>query len=209
MSQTHPKRKKPIIGLAGGIGAGKSTVARIIEGLGAAVIDSDRLGHEELGAPDVVATLRQWWGASVCSPAGGVDREKVGAIVFADAAQRTRLENLLYPRIQRRREEILAACDADPSVKAVVLDTPKLFEAGLNELCDTVIFVDADWSVRVRRVAESRNWTEEELRRRENLQDPLDMKKAGADHTVINHAGIDLLQSQVEQVLSSVPGFFT
>lgn len=172
------------------------------------MVDSDRLGHEELGAPEVVSTLRQWWGASVCGPSGEVDRKKVGEIVFVDPVQRTRLENLLYPRIRRRREEIVAACDADPSVRAIVLDTPKLFETGLNELCDAVIFIEADWPVRVRRVADSRSWTEEELRRRENLQDPLDMKKSSADYTVINQAGIDVLKAQVERVLSSVPGFF-
>ena len=96
----------------------------------------------------------------------------------------------------------------DPDAKAVVLDAPKLFESGLNELCDKVIFVEADWSMRVRRVAESRGWTEEEFIRRENLQNPLDMKKANADHVVKNHSGIDALQAQVERVFSSVLASF-
>ena len=204
MSRLHTKRTKPIIGLAGGIGAGKSTVARLLESLGAAVIDSDRLAHEALEAPDVIVTLRGWWGSSVCTPDGEVDRKKIGVIIFDDPAERVRLENLLYPRIRGRREELIAVYESDPRVKAVVLDTPMLFEVGLNERCDTVFFVEADRSVRVRRVSESRNWTEEELKRRENLQKPLNMKKASADHVISNYTDIEELRSQVERVFSSV-----
>ncbi len=201
-------RKKLIIGLAGGIGAGKSSVARILETFGAAVIDADRLSHEVLSEPDVVATLRQWWGEHVCTSAGEVDHQAIAAIVFDDPAELTRLESLLYPRIARRHEKLLADHTADPNVTAIVLDAPKLFEAGLNQLCHTVVFVDADWSVRVRRVADSRGWNEAELVRREKLQNPLDIKKANADQVVINHSSIDELCSQVERVFSAVLASF-
>lgn len=200
--------KKPIIGLAGGIGAGKSSVARIFELLGAAVIDFDQLCHELLGEPEVVATLRQWWGEFIFTPGGDVSREAIALIVFDDAAELTRLENLLYPRVRRRSDELMAAYAADPSVKAIVLDAPKLYEAGADELCDTVVFVDADWSVCMRRLAESRGWTGEELTRRRNMQNPLDMKKANADHVVVNNSGIDELRLQVERVFSSVLASF-
>ena len=201
-------RKKPIIGLAGGIGAGKSSVARILEALGAVVIDADRLAHEELSNPEVVAELRQWWGERVCTPAGEVDHQTIAAIVFDNPAELTRLENVLYPRIHHRHQELLAAHAADPNVAAIVLDAPKLFETGLNQLCHTVIFVDADWSVRVRRVADSRGWTEAELARRENLQNPLDSKRANADQVVVNHSSINELWSQVERVFSAVLASF-
>lgn len=179
-------------------------MAGLLAELGAAVIDSDRLAHEELGAPDVVEALRAWWGPSVCTPDGAADRKKIGVIIFENSTERARLENLLYPRIRSRREELIAKHESDPSVKAVVLDTPKLFEVGLNNLCHTVIFVEADWSVRVRRVAKTRHWTEEELKRRENLQKPLNMKKASADHVISNCTDIEELRSQVERVFSSV-----
>ncbi len=203
LSQARAK-KKPIIGLAGGIGAGKTLVAGMLESLGARVIDFDRLAHEELCSPDVLATLRSWWGDSVCSAEGKVDRQAVASIVFAEPDELGRLEGLLYPRIGRCCEQLLAASAADPGVKAMVLDAPKLFEAGLNELCDTVIFVEADFSDRARRVAESRGWTEQELIRRENLQNPLDTKKAVADHVVINQSGADVLREQVAHVFSLV-----
>jgi dephospho-CoA kinase len=204
LSRARPKLKTPIIGLAGGIGSGKTAVAEILGSLGAAVIDFDRLAHEGLCAPGVAATLCEWWGKGVRTPDGRVDRRAIAAIVFENPGELARLEKLLYPGVVRRSRELIARFTADPAVKAVVLDAPKLLEAGLDELCDELIFVEADWSVRVQRVKESRGWTEEDLRRRENLQNPLDIKKASADHVVINHSGIDALQSQVERLFSSV-----
>ena len=207
LSRGRGKRNKPIIGLVGGIGAGKSSVARVLQSLGAAVIDSDRLAHDELADPEVIATLRGWWGDEVC-PSDEVDRKALASIVFDDRHELDRLEKLLYPRIHRRRERLVDGFNADPAVRAVVLDAPKLYEAGLGDYCDAVIFVAADWPVRVGRVAALRGWTEEELRRRENLQNSLDTKRANADHVVINHSSMDQLRTDVERIFSSVLATF-
>ena len=204
MSRVRPKPKKPIIGVAGGIGAGKSSVALILESLGAVVIDFDRLAHEELDTADVVTTLREWWGDAVRSRGGGPDREEIAAIVFDNPCELKRLEDLLYPRLVARCDELVAGYVADPDVKAIVLDAPKLFEAGLSSECDSVIFVDTEWSVRVRRVQQTRGWTARELTRREKLQKALDMKKASADHVVAHHSDSNALRSQIERVFSSV-----
>ncbi len=177
--------------------------------MGASVIDSDRLGHEQLADPEVVATLRALWGDSILTPEGTVDRKKLGAIAFADPNELARLERLLYPRIQSHRESLVAAYDADPQVRAIVLDTPKLYEAGLDAFCDVVIFIEADRSVRAQRVADTRQWNEKELTKRENLQKPLDMKRAKADHVVVNQFGLEALRHQIERVFSSVLGSFT
>jgi len=207
LSRIRVKGIKPILGLVGGIGAGKSSVARIMESLGAVVIDSDRLAHEELADPEVMVTLRGWWGDKVCR-SDGVDRKALASIVFNDPAELGRLENLLYPRLHRRRKQLVSGYNADPAVRAIVLDAPKLFEAGLGDYCDAVIFVEADWSDRVRRVAASRGWSEEELRRREILQNSLDTKRAKADHVVINHSSLDQLRIDVERIFSSVLAAF-
>lgn len=209
MSPVRAKRSKPIIGLSGGIGAGKSAVAEILGSLGAAVIDSDRLSHEVMREPDVVATLRRWWGDSVLTVEGVPDRRAIAAIVFKDPAELTKLEGLLYPRIHDRREVLVDRYDADAAVRAIVLDAPKLYEAGLEGLCDSVIFVDADWQVRVKRVGASRGWDEAELRRREKLQFPLDHKRANADYCVTNHSRIDELRSEVNRVFSSIVAPFS
>ena len=204
MSENRSNWNKPIIGLAGGIGSGKTTVARMLETLGGRVIDFDRLAHTELGKPDVLKTLLDWWGSSIVSPVGDVDRGAIAEIVFGDPAQLQRLEELLYPRLMQLSEVLLAAADAEPIVKAMVLDAPKLFEAGLDRLCDSVIFVDTLMRDRLHHVEQNRGWSERELIRRENRQTPLDQKRALADYVIVNHAGLDELRGQVERVFSSV-----
>lgn len=168
------------------------------------MIDADRLAHEELTNPDVISTLISWWGESIRSNDGQIDRRAVGEIVFNSPGELSRLEGLLYPRIHRRREILMEGYEADHAVCAVVLDTPKLFEAGLDKICDVVVFVDAQRSERLRRVIAQRGWTEEEFNKRENLQEPLDKKKASADHIVANHSGTSDICPQVQRILASV-----
>ncbi len=204
LSPIHPARTKPIIGLAGGIGAGKSAVADVLQEFGAAVINFDRLSHELLADPDVIGELKTWWGGGICRPTGEPDRAAIARIVFADPDELARLEGVLYPRIARRRETLMTAHAQDPGAGAVVLDAPKLFETGLHELCDAVIFVDTGWPVRLQRVRESRGWTESVLRQRENLLNPLDSKRAMSDYVVVNHVSIEDLRVQLQRVYSQI-----
>src|SRR5262249_589848 len=118
------KNPKPIIGITGGIGAGKSTVARVLESLGAIVIDSDRLAHVELDASEVIAALRASHGDRIVDANGRIDRKSLGSVVFDDPAALQQLEDLVYPRLKERRAEIIARANDDPAVRAVVLDAP-------------------------------------------------------------------------------------
>lgn len=197
----------PVIGITGGIGAGKSAVARMLGEFGALVIDSDVLAHEELRTLEVIEAVKAKWGLAVCSESGEIDRAALGAKVFADPVELQKLEDLLYPRIHRRRRQIIAEHAGDPGVRAIILDAPKLYEAGVDKECDAVIFVDADEGERVSRVAQSRGWSPAELARREKLQIPLDKKRAMADYVVVNNqAGLDSLIPELKRILESVVG---
>lgn len=197
-------RNKPVIGVTGGIGAGKSSVADAFGLLGAAVIDSDRMAHAQLEQRAIVATLVGWWGDSILRPDGGIDRRSVASIVFEDGEQLRRLEGLLYPRMDEVRSRMMAELDANAEVKAIVLDTPKLYEAGLDSTCDAVVFVDADDVTRAARVAAKRGWSRDELRRREKSMNALDKKRAKADYVVTNLTSIEDLRQQVKQIFVSV-----
>jgi dephospho-CoA kinase len=194
----------PIIGLAGGIGSGKSTVASILEELGARVISSDRLNHEELDSPEVLRHLRQWWGDRVATPEGRADRAVIRRIVAADPAARARLEQLVHPRIAARRQALMAALAADPAVKAFVWDSPLLFEAGLAGQCDRVIFVEAPREVRLARTVRDRRWTPQDLERLEKSQKPLDFKRDRADYRIVNNSDMEGLRRQVSDVFSRI-----
>lgn len=205
ITPTSPPAAKslPVIGLAGGIGSGKSTVGRILAELGCLVIDSDQRSREALDRPDVRAELVGWWGEGILGPEGRVDRSRVAKVVFADPAERARLEALVHPIVRQDRAAMIAEAAGRP-YRAVVIDAPLLFEAGLESECDAVIFVEASREERLRRVAESRGWSEAELVRREGAQLPLDQKRARSDFVVANTEDLEGLRAAVEGALDQI-----
>ena len=193
---------QPVIGLAGGIGSGKSTVAEVLEQLGCVVSRSDEVGRAALRDPDIRAQLVCWWGQEILDASGEIDRSKVAAIVFNDRRQRERLEALVHPWIEARRKACFERAPAD--AVALVIDAPLLFEAGLDRVCDVVLFVDADRALRIRRVRESRGWSETELARREDSQMSLDAKRSRADYVVHNNGARDELLERVRRILNEI-----
>ena len=195
---------KPIIGLVGGIGSGKSFVAKLFGELGGFVIDSDAQVRDAYRDPFVVETIRRWWGDQILHADGTINRSAIAARVFSDPVEKARLESLLHPMVHAARAEQMQAAAADPQVMAYVWDTPLLFETGLNEKCDAVVFVDAPEEQRVRRVAATRGWDEAELLRRQKLQWPLDRKGQISDYVLTNTADADYARGQVREVLSRI-----
>ncbi len=195
---------KPVIGLAGGIASGKSLVADILTELGAGVINADDLNHKVLNSDEIRRQIQEWWGQDTYDEAGLLDRQKLAEIVFNDPAKRKKLEGLTHPRVNELRDQRMNEMEADERVHAIVLDLPLLFEVGQNALCDQVIFVEVDESARIRRASEQRGWEAAELRRRENLQTPLDIKRAKSDHIVENKSDINTLRQRVASVYRQI-----
>ena len=202
---------KPVIGIVGGIGSGKSHVARLLGELGCLVIDSDAQAREAYRDPTVLETIRGWWGDGVFRPDGSLDRSAVASKVFADPAERERLEGLVHPLVHAARERQMRIAADDPQVVAYVWDTPLLIEAGLADECDAIVFVDAPFDRRLARVRARGGWDEAELRRREKSQTPLDTKRRLSDYLIDNAAdagaGVSAssdLREQVRRVLSQI-----
>lgn len=202
---------KPIIGLVGGIGSGKSTVAKLFGELGCMVIDSDAQVSEAYRDPAVIRALREWWGDAVVLADGTVNRSAIAAKVFADPVQKKRLEALLHPMVHAARERQMNTGARDAQVVAYVWDTPLLFEAGVAEQCDAVVFVEAPVEQRLARVRARSGWDQAELLRREKSQLPLDTKRALSDYVLTNTADVGSgpsamtgLREQVRQLLSQI-----
>ncbi len=195
---------KPIIGLAGGVGSGKSFAARLLKEMGCAVIDSDAQVRAAYETDVVRQQLRTWWGDTVFTQAGQVDRRAIAQRVFAKPEERKRLEQLIHPLVAAARDAQMRQFAELPQALAFVWDTPLLFETGLNRDCDAVIFVDADLEQRLRRVAESRGWFEEELLRREKFQWPLDKKRLFSDYVVKNAADPEEFRAKIRETLSLI-----
>ncbi len=198
--------RKPIFGLLGGIGSGKSEVAGELARRGAVVINADALGHEALQQPEIREQIRQRWGSEVFNDQGEVDRKKLGAIVFADPAQLRALETLSFPWIEHRFHEEAEKANGDPKVRFIVLDAAVMLEAGWIRVCDRLVFVDTPRDLRLRRLAEQRGWTAQDLEIRERVQWPLE-KKARLAHYRLNNSGTrEQLAQQIEDLLRQWEG---
>ena len=202
---------KPIIGIVGGIGSGKSFVARLFGELGCRVIDSDAQVRDAYRNPAVVETLRQWWGDEVVNADGSVNRSAVAARVFTNPAEKLRLEQLVHPMVHEARARQMEAASKDPQVVAFIWDTPLLLEAGLAGQCDAIAFVDTPFEQRLARVKSRSDWDEVELLRREKSQLALDSKRALSDYVITNTAeakdgdsAMAGLREQVRRVLSQI-----
>jgi dephospho-CoA kinase len=192
---------KPVIGLIGGIGAGKSSAARGFAARGGIVIDADALGHEALRQPEIVAKVVGRWGERVRKPDGSLDRRAIGRIVFASPEERNALEGMVFPYIGQRCRQEIARGLADPAARFVVLDAAVLLEAGWNNEVDWIVYVDAPRAIRLARLANRNAWTDADLTAREAAQWPEDVKKARADAVIVNDADLDELQIQVDLLL--------
>lgn len=201
-AQERTPDRLPVIGLTGGIGAGKSTVAGLLSAMGCVVSDSDRDAAVVMDSREVIDRLCEWWGEEIVAVDGALDRKAIARKVFADEAARQRLESLVHPLIHDRRRRRFE--EAGPTTPALVIDAPLLFEAGVDGECDVVVFVDAPRDVRLHRVARDRDWDERELDRREAAQLPIAEKRSRSTVVITNDSDRDRLATEVRAVLDSI-----
>jgi dephospho-CoA kinase len=201
----------PVVGLIGDIGGGKSEVAGLFKERGAVVIDADAVGHELLKDPGVLHQIVERFGPGVLVRTGGgepgltpaIDRKALGAIVFNDPAARHALEAILHPRMRAWFRAIIIErelAENGGEGRLIVLDAAILLEAGWDDLCDRIVFVDAPREERMRRVQEQRGWSREALEARERAQWPADEKRVRADVVINNDSGLESLRRAVEQI---------
>lgn len=193
--QADPPRDRPpgqgsqpvVIGLAGGIGAGKTRLAQEFAKLGAAVFDADAAAQAVLDDPAVIRTLTDWFGRELLDVDGRINRAALADLIFRDEAVRRRVESLVHPRVRQAWRQARARAQAEAR-SALVLDAPLLFEAGLDAECHAIVFVDAPQPVRLARVAATRGWDAAELARRQAVQMP-EAEKRRRSHVVISNTG--------------------
>jgi len=171
-----------LIGLTGGIASGKSVVAARLRALGAVHVDADALAREAVapGTPGLAA-IEARFGASVIADDGGLDRAALGAIVFADPAERAELEAITHPAVKAEAQRRFAAAAAADPDAVVVYDVPLLVEAGGTAAYDTVVVVDARRDERMRRLTQLRGMDAGEAVRRIDAQATDEERLAVAD----------------------------
>jgi dephospho-CoA kinase len=193
--------KIPFVGLTGGLGAGKSTALAALERLGAATLSTDAVVHELYATDDVRDAIVARWGEDV-APAGAVDRSAVAARAFAAPAERAWLEGELWPRVGARvaawREQVDGL---EPAPVAAVVETPLLFEAGMEANYDATIAVVADEDVRAARAGARGHVAADERAARQLTQDE---KARRATFAVHNSGTVEELERQLSGVLATL-----
>lgn len=180
-----------IVGLTGGIGSGKSEVARIFASLGAEVIDADVLAREvvEPGSPALAAIVSRF-GAEFLDASGRLDRKRVATLVFQDPGARAELEAIIHPAVRARAMERIAAA-AEAGTAVVVYDVPLLYEAGLDRELPDVIVVDAGEAIRRERVRRRDGMSDAEIEARIAAQLPLAEKVRRARWVIDNSGALE------------------
>ncbi len=188
-----PRSTNLIVGLTGGMGCGKSTVAAIFAERGFRRLDADQVVRDELlPSAEIATAIRDRLGAAMLASDGRVRRDKVAEKVFSDPAALAWLEDLLHPRLMARWSEVFAA---EKGV-AFIVEVPLLFEKGLENWFDSVVCVTADSATQLRRL-EQRGVPPELARQRLVKQLPLARKCELADHVLLNNGSLSFLQEQV------------
>jgi dephospho-CoA kinase len=188
-----------LVGLTGGIGSGKSTVARMLEERGAIVFDADLLAREavEPGTPGHTAVIERF-GADVLAPGGELDREALASIVFADPSARRDLEEIVHPEVRRLfADGSEAYLDTD---RIVVFSAPLLVESGMHTAFEILVVISATVATQIERLMRQRGMSEAAIRARIDAQAPLEDKAAVADFLVDNGGTLAELESQVERL---------
>jgi|YelNatPaOPRAMG01_1025707.scaffolds.fasta_scaffold06018_1 dephospho-CoA kinase len=189
------------IGLTGGIGSGKSTVARIFGEFGAVLLDADQLVRDLLRpGGEAAAAVGAAFGPAVLGADGSVDRKALAALVFSDEPARRRLEAILHPRILARRRELLDEILGRRGEQTVVItEAALIFEAGTRGEFDEVVLVTAPEGLRLERL-KAAGWDPEEARRRMGAQWPDSRKAPLADYVVDNGGSPAATRAQAERL---------
>ena len=190
----------PVVGILGGIGSGKSTVVRQVKDLRLQIIDADRIGHDLLSAPEILDQLRAAFDSSIFDDTREVIRPRLAQVVFGETAEHanalSRLNQSIHPAIRQEiQRQILSV---PPGIDALIIDAALLLEAGWADQCSALVFIETPQVQRIERVKTNRNWTADELCRREQTQLPVSEKRSRCDYVVDNsgspeQAGLQML----------------
>lgn len=190
------------IGLTGGIGSGKSSVARWFAGKGITVFDADRTVHELFTQAEVIAAIKQEFGAAYAGEAG-VDRKLLGNLVFADHDAKVRLENIIHPLVRREMQKV---CERAESLRAglILFDIPLLYETGWETGFDEVWVVYVPRPLQIERIVARNAITAAEAEQRIAAQIPIDEKAKRADRLIDNSGSWKETEQQLEVILAAM-----
>jgi dephospho-CoA kinase len=194
-----PRRERPVVGVTGGVGSGKSSFAAALAGEDWTLVSADEVAHEVLEEETIRQRLAAAFGPGILDAEGRIDRAALGRRVFASRAALQRHTAVVYPAIRERLAARLAAA-RQAAAGGVVLEAPTLYEAGCEGLVDRVVTVEAPLEARARRCSAARDWGPDEVRRREALTIGEAERRRRADTVVENDGDLDALRAAARRM---------
>jgi dephospho-CoA kinase len=168
------------------------------------VIDADAIGHKLLDDEAVADELRRAFGDGIFSAGGYVDRRALGEVVFADPGSLDKLNSILHPPVLAEVRHLLTHAQSHRDTPAIVLDAALLFEAGWDDLCSHLVFVEAPSAVRCNRAMKDRGWDEATWQAREKSQISLDKKAEKCDYKVDSSSSASCLHEQLRELFHRI-----
>lgn len=197
MKKQKRQNKKIILGLTGSFGTGKSTVAKIFSRYGAKIIDADKITHNLLNSRSrVTRKLIKFFGKRIGNKKGGINRRKLGYLVFSKKAALKKLDSFVHPEIIRKIKVNIKASKA----KMIILDAPLLIEAGLTGIVNKLIVVKASRNKQLERIVRKHHLTRKDALARIKMQMPLQDKVRMADFVIDNSGTVKETKKQVEKL---------
>jgi dephospho-CoA kinase len=181
------KQRIKVIGIVGGIASGKSTIAEMLESLGADLIDADKICHELINTKDIAHAITKRWGNHIQDNHGKIKRDALAEIVFSDRKEISALNRIIHPKAIEQIKSRIAKLHVKAATKAIVLDAALLVESNLIDICDIVLFVDTKKNRCKIRVQNSRKWPLDEIEKREKFQGLLPQKREVSDVIINNN----------------------
>ncbi len=196
------KQRIKVIGITGGIASGKSTIAGMLESLGADLIDADKICHDLINTKDITLEITKRWGIHLQDNHGRIKRDALAKIVFADKKEISALNSLIHPKAIKQIKSEIDRLHAEATSKAIVLDAALLVESNLLGICNIVLFADTGENRCKERVQNSRKWPLDEIAKREKFQGLLKQKREISDIIINNN-------NSMKNTLSQVKDFWT
>ena len=195
-----------ILGVTGGMGAGKSALSRYLVTLGARSLDADRVAHDLLEAGAGRASLRKCFGADIEDQNGQLDRRLLGRRALASKSSLQKLYAIVRPSLEAELRSRLGNLSKESPPNIVVFDAPLLYEWGIEAWTDFVVVVYADREIRIERIMRRSGLSRIEIERRMALQMDEEEKRERADFTVNNSGDLDALHQQAASLWAQIPG---
>ncbi len=198
------KRSKPLVGVTGIIGSGKTTVSRLFGKLGAAIFDADVAAHKSTEDVEIISRIGETFGNQIFDSNGILDRKKLANIVFSSESKLRQLNSIVHPHVRKQMWNFVEVQQELAEVALIIIDSPLIYETDLYTHLDFIVVVSSDIEACIQRVQQRNGLSREEIQDRLSRQIPLEKKIKRADFNIDNNNQVKSLNKHVQSVFTNI-----